>query len=162
MQKIFSIFIRLSKRYSIYRKKSKIKKNFDLHLRKSFIFNIYTIYFIFFWNHRFIFKLRNIRLSNTYFHMYFRFEKNWTKNIEIRILWVFFYFYFLFIYLFSLLISILIRFRYYEMLVIEGFRNLINGFQNSIFFDSKKRIKIRFSLYYSILDLNTNDSKISV
>ena len=48
------------------------------------------------------------------------------------------------------------------MLVIEVFKNSINGFQNSMQISGNLFIEIRFSVLFSIHDFETNDSQIEV
>ena len=46
------------------------------------------------------------------------------------------------------------------MLIIEIFKNSINDFQNSMQINENLFIEIRFSILFSILDFETNDSQI--
>ena len=54
------------------------------------------------------------------------------------------------------------RIQFFEMFVIEVFKNSINGFQNSMQISGNLLIEIRFSALFSILDFETNDSQIEI
>ena len=74
--------------------------------------------------------------------------------------------FFLFLLLFSLFLFYLLliekKIQFFEILVIEVFKNSINDFQNSIQINENLFIEIRFSILFSILDFETNDSQIEI
>ena len=144
----------------------KLEKKENLRLTPSeivYVSNIYDILHIFLKSSIHL-QVSNYSIIKYVFSHVFNVRKKLKNKYEDSNIVSFFFFLFFFLF-FLLLLSLLIKnikIQYCEMHIIEIFKNSTNDFQNSIFIDDKKPIKMRFLDWWWTLDSNINDLKISI